>query len=86
MIRFVYLFTPALAALGALLFWLIRGAHVGWTQTSVKIEQFDPVTGLNYPVYEDRFLPGLDFLVCALTLAALFALFGFLLYRRQRRP
>jgi len=61
--------------LGALLlglatvgFWALRGAHAGWTQTSVTTMRIDEVTGLEYPERTDRFVPGLDFLAGALGL------------------
>lgn len=57
-------------AFGGVGFWLMKGAHGGWTLTSVKIEKLDEITGLTYPTYEDQFVPGIDFLVGCLGLAS----------------
>jgi hypothetical protein len=55
-----------LASLGIILItvvlWFFGGMNRGWTQTSVKQMQKDPVTDIEYPVFEQRFLPGIDFL------------------------
>jgi hypothetical protein len=55
-----------LASLGIILItvvlWFFGGMNRGWTQTSVRQMQKDPVTDIEYPVIEQRFLPGIDFL------------------------
>jgi hypothetical protein len=51
--------TIAIAA-GAI--WASAGAHRGWTQTSVPIKTVDEVTGIEGITYQQRFVPGLDFL------------------------
>jgi len=53
--------------------WLARGAHRGWTQTSVPVKTLDEVTGLQGIDYRPRFVPGLDFLGAALLGAGLLA-------------
>ena len=53
----------ALAAAGT---WFVTGANRGWTKTSVEKKTLDEVTGLEAITYERKFLPGLDFLGCAL--------------------
>ncbi len=50
----------ALAAVFAV--WLALGADRGWTKTSVATMHTDEVTGIDYPVIENRFVPGIDFL------------------------
>ena len=42
--------------------WALLGAHRGWSQNRVPVRQVDEVTGIEYVTYEDRFVPGLDFL------------------------
>lgn len=42
--------------------WLALGADRGWTKTSVATMKTDEVTGLEFPVIENRFVPGVDFL------------------------
>ncbi|MCS7090421.1 MAG: hypothetical protein RMN51_08965 [Verrucomicrobiota bacterium] len=72
-----------LASLGLLLagvgLWLLGGAHVGWTQTSVPIRTLDEVTGLEAVQYKRRFVPGVDFLAIILCVAGLLAGTSFLL-------
>jgi hypothetical protein len=58
--------------------WLALGANRGWTKTTVTRWQKDPVTEIEGPVIERKFVPGVDLLaVClggavALLLASLF--------------
>jgi hypothetical protein len=74
----VVLLLRALAALSAVAIiacWLSLGAHTGWSQTRVPIQKTDPVTETTFADFEERFLPGLDFLVAGLLgSAAIFAL------------
>jgi len=42
--------------------WAMLGAHRGWSQNRVPIRQVDEITGIEYVTYEDRFVPGLDWL------------------------
>lgn len=51
-----------LILLGCPAFWLARGGSTGWTKTSVTRMEVDPVTELEFPVVEKRFVPGVDFL------------------------
>lgn len=60
--------------MGALAFWALKGADTGWTKTTESRMEVDPVTEMEYPVIEDRFVPGVDFLGGALLCAAV--LFG----------
>lgn len=53
-------------AVGGLGVWFATGAHRGWSQTSVQTIQLDEITGIETPVYEDRFVAGVDFLGAAL--------------------
>lgn len=75
--KILFLFSVFLA-LGGTGFWLFKGAHGGWTQTSIKVEKLDEITGLTYPTYEDQFLPGIDFLAGCLGVAVLIFLITFL--------
>ena len=56
----------ALAA-AAVIGWLALGANRGWTKTTVTRWQKDPVTEIDGPVVEKKFVPGLDLLVVFLT-------------------
>lgn len=53
-------------ALGAALWWVATGASQGWTKTSVERKVIDEITGIETPVYEKQFVPGVDFLGAAL--------------------
>ena len=53
--------------------WLALGANRGWTKTSVTRWQKDPVTEIDGPVIEKKFVPGIDLL--ALCLVGALALF-----------
>ncbi len=59
--RFV-LFSAVVLLLAGLVTWLARGAHTGWTQTSVPVKTLDEVTGIESIDYEKQFVPGVDFL------------------------
>jgi len=64
----------ALAALASgLLLWLSAGANLGWTKTSVPVRKLDRVTGIEAIEYEERFVPGVDFLGLSVLGAAVFA-------------
>jgi hypothetical protein len=51
-----------LLIVGVVVFWAAKGAHRGWTQNQVPVIQTDPITGIEFPTYEDRFVPGVDIL------------------------
>ena len=57
--------------------WLLTGAHRGWTKTTVTRWQKDPVTDIEGPVIEKRFVPGLDLLALGLAGAAALYLASF---------
>jgi hypothetical protein len=62
-----------LLALAGTGFWLAKGAHRGWTQTSVAVKTVEPVTGLDDVRYEKRFVPGIEILGGTWLLAAAMA-------------
>lgn len=67
-------------------FWAAKGAHRGWSMDQVPVKQTDEVTGLEYVTYEDRYVPGVDFLGLAGGLAAgLFAV-SFFVQRKTIQP
>ena len=51
-----------LVALGGLGFWLAAGANRGWTKNRVEKRTVDEVTGIEAVAFENRFVPGVDFL------------------------
>jgi hypothetical protein len=56
--------------LAAALTWLATGANRGWTKTSVPVKTLDTVTGIEGISYQQKFLPGVDFLAAAWAAAA----------------
>lgn len=53
--------------------WLATGASLGWTKTSVAVKTLDPVTGIDGITYQQKFLPGVDFLGGGVIVAGLLA-------------
>jgi thymidine phosphorylase len=54
-------------------FWLAAGANRGWTKTSVPKKTLDEVTGIEGVTYENKFVPGVDFLGAAVIGAGILA-------------
>jgi TRAP-type C4-dicarboxylate transport system permease small subunit len=63
----------ALLVAGAAIFWLAAGANRGWTKTHVPIKTMDAVTGLEGVQWQEKFVPGIDFLGAALLGAGVLA-------------
>jgi hypothetical protein len=76
------LLVAALLALGTAGFWAAKGAHRGWSQNKVPVKAVDEVTGLEHVTYEDRYVPGVDFLGGGLALAG--AVAGASLFLRKK--
>jgi hypothetical protein len=55
----------ALLVVGAIVFWAAAGANRGWTKTRVPQKVVDEVTGLEGIQWQNRFVPGVDFLGAA---------------------
>ncbi len=72
----------ALLVLFTLLVWLTTGAHTGWTKTRVTVMQIDPITELEYPVTEDKFVAGVEVLGGGLLLS-LVLLGSSLIFKKQ---
>lgn len=64
--------------------WFVLGANRGWTKTSVPVTTVDEVTGIEAIAYEDRFLPGLDFLGAAVAAGGLIAGVSLFLSKSQQ--
>ena len=71
-------------ALAAGATWLGTGANRGWTKTSVPVKTLDPVTGIEGITYQNKFLPGVDFLGAAAVIAGTLAA-GSLLFRSKNK-
>jgi hypothetical protein len=68
--------------LGSAGFWALKGAHRGWSQHQVPVKQLDEITGIEFVTYEDRFVPGLEFLLGGAGLAAGLAAASFFVSRK----
>jgi len=69
----------------AVTFWFVTGAHRGWTKTSEAKKTLDEITGIEGITYEQRFVPGLDFLGGALLGGGILA-GASLLFRKPPNP
>jgi hypothetical protein len=64
--------------IGAIAFWVAAGANRGWTKTRVPKKVVDEVTGLEGIQWQDKFVPGVDFLGAALLAAGILTGISFL--------
>ena len=78
--------TAVLITLGSLTLWVALGQNPGWTKTRVAVMRHDPVTSLEFPVYQKQFLPGLDFLALSLSAAAALGIVSVFLPSRKHKP
>jgi hypothetical protein len=62
-----------LVVLATAVTWLATGANRGWTKTSVPVKTLDQVTGIEGITYQEKFLPGVDFLGAAGAVAVFLA-------------
>jgi len=49
--------------------WWFSGADVGWTKTYVTIPATDEITGIQYEVKQEKFVPGIDFVAAGIGLS-----------------
>ena len=64
-----------LCAVAVIVCWFSFGAHMGWTHTLGPVKESGLVTEIESTEHENRFIPGVDFLVAGLIgAAAIFAL------------
>jgi hypothetical protein len=73
-----------LIALGGLGFWLAAGANTGWTKNRVPKKTMDEVTGIEGVTYEERFVPGVDFVGATVLGAAAVAGISFVFGRKKK--
>jgi hypothetical protein len=71
--KLFFRWTSLVVVLAAAALWLASGANRGWTKTSVEKRTMDEVTGLEGITYEQRFVPGVDFLGGAVLAAGILA-------------
>ena len=69
--------------LGAMAFWLAKGANCGWTKNQVPQKIVDEVTGITGVTYVKKFVPGVDFLAAAAAGAGVLAGASFLFRNKK---
>lgn len=62
--------------------WFFGGMNLGFTQTSVPKKVKDPVTEIEVDVWENHFLPGVDFLAGGAALGLVVAGSSFLFRKK----
>lgn len=70
--------------LGGLGFWAAKGANTGWTKNRVEKKAIDEVTGIEAITYEERFIPGVEFLAGVAVGAGALAGISFLFGRKKQ--
>ena len=68
----------AVLVIGAIAFWVAAGANRGWTKTRVPKKVVDEITGLEGIQWQEKFVPGVDFLGAALLAAGILTGISFL--------
>jgi hypothetical protein len=66
--------------------WAANGARLGWTQTSVVEVQRDEITGIDFPVRHDAFIPGVEVPLIGTAAALVLAGLSVLPQRSRRQP
>ena len=74
-----------LLALFTICFWAAKGYHRGWTKNQVRVDQVDEVTGIVYPTYVDRFVPGIDYLAGGIFVGVMLFAVTFVPARSRKR-
>ncbi len=74
----------AVLAVGAIAFWAAAGANRGWTKTRVPNKVVDEVTGLEGVQWQNKFVPGVDFLGAALLGAGILSGVSFLVPAKSK--
>ena len=76
----------AILLVGSIAFWAAAGANRGWTKTRVPKKVVDEVTGLEGIQWQDKFVPGVDFLGVALLGAGFLAGVSFFVPAKSKQP
>ena len=62
--------------------WIAAVGRIGWTQTSIVAMHLDEITGIDYPVRQAAFRPGVEVPLLASAMAATLAGIAFIARRR----
>ncbi len=76
--------TAAILVIGAITFWAATGANHGWTKTHIPKKIVDETTGLEGVQWQDKFVPGVDFLAAALLGAGILAGLSFFVRAKSK--
>lgn len=71
--------------LAALSLWAVGGFHTGWSQNRVPVQEVDPITEIEYTVYEERFVAGIEVLIGGILVGDALILGGIFLIRKSRK-
>jgi len=71
---------------GSIAFWAATGANHGWTKTHVPKKTVDETTGLEGIQWQEKFVPGVDFLGAALLGAGFLAGVSFFVPAKSKQP
>lgn len=64
--------------------WVVLGTNTGWTKNRVQKIHIDEVTGIEHPIWQEKWIPGVDFLAVGLACSAALLLGSVL--KRQYKP
>jgi len=81
-VRLILRLLSAFCLVFGIVYWSGKGAHTGWSMDRVPTPQVDEITGIEFITYEDRFVPGIEWLGGAVGLSALF--FGLSFFFRTK--
>jgi len=70
-IRLILRLVAAFCLVFGIVYWSGKGAHTGWSMDRVPSPQVDEITGIEFVTYEERFVPGIEWLGGAIGLATL---------------
>ncbi len=73
-------------SLASITAWMAGGSHRGWTQTQVEETHQDEFTGIEYPVYREAFVPGLELLAAGLLLSGSLGAVSLIKQRSRKSP
>ena len=76
----------AILIVGAIAFWAATGANRGWTKTHVPKKTVDEATGLEGIQWQEKFVPGVDFLGAALMGAGFLTGVSFFVPAKSKQP
>jgi len=85
MMRNVFFILAILCALAVFGAWWATGADTGWTKTQIAVMQVDPVTGLEFPDWENRLILGIEFLVLGLIGSAAIGIIGVFIPKQKNQ-